>query len=50
MSLTTPNVLYYQNLANFWFGGHPFGWSVYTDSYADRHNREYTPLEVKKTI
>ena len=48
MALTTPNVLYYQNLVNFWFGGHPFGWSVYTDSYGDRHNREYTPLEITK--
>lgn len=48
MSLTTPNVLYYQNLVRFLFGGHPYGWSAYTDSYADRHNREYTPMEIQK--
>ena len=48
MCLTTPNVLYYQNLVTFLFGGHPFGWSVFTDSYADRHNREYTPYEAKR--
>lgn len=48
MCMTTPNVLYYPNLVRFLFGGHPFGWSVYTDSYADRHNREYTPSEVQE--
>lgn len=50
LCLTTPNVLYYNNVVKFLFGSHPFGWSVYTDSYADRHNREYTPLEVKKLL
>lgn len=48
--LTTPNVLYFENMARFLLGGHPFGWSVYTDSYADRHNREYTPNEVRKLL
>ena len=46
--LTTPNVLHYRNLANFLLGSHPFGWSVYTDSYGDRHNREYTPSEIRR--
>ena len=45
--LTTPNVLYYHNVLTYMFGNHPFAWSVYTNNYADRHNREYTPLEVK---
>ena len=48
--LTTPNVLSWNNLLRFMFGGHPFGWSVFTDSYADRHNREYTPFEVKRML
>jgi SAM-dependent methyltransferase len=50
LCLTTPNVLYFENLVRFLSGGHPFGWSVYTDSYADRHNREYTPDEVRKLL
>ncbi len=48
--VTTPNVLYHVNLLKFLFGHHPFGWSVYTHSYADRHNREYTPLEAQKLL
>ncbi len=48
--LKTPNVLYWKNLLRFAFGEHPFGWSVFTDSYADRHNREYTPYEVKRML
>jgi SAM-dependent methyltransferase len=47
LCLSTPNVINYCNVANMLLGGHPFGWSVYTDSYADRHNREYTPFEVR---
>lgn len=50
LCLATPNVLYFQNLVRFLLGGHPFGWSVFTDSYADRHNREYTPSEVQKLL
>jgi SAM-dependent methyltransferase len=46
MCLTTPNVLWHQNLVNLFIGEHPFSWSVFTDSYADRHNREYTPFEL----
>jgi len=45
--LTTPNVLWAHNLLRFAFGGHPFSWSVYTGSYADRHNREFTPYELQ---
>lgn len=47
MCLTTPNVLWHQNLVNIFIGEHPFSWSVFTDSYADRHNREYTPFELR---
>jgi hypothetical protein len=48
--LTTPNVLYSNNIVNILVGQHPSGWSVYTNSYADRHNREYTPFEVKRLL
>jgi SAM-dependent methyltransferase len=48
MCLTTPNVLWYQNLVNLFIGDHPFSWSVFTDSYGDRHNREYTPFELRE--
>jgi SAM-dependent methyltransferase len=48
--LTTPNVLYSNNIVNILVGQHPSGWSVYTNSYADRHNREYTPFEVKQLL
>lgn len=48
--LTTPNVISKANLANLALGLHPFGWSVFTDSYADRHNREYTPFEVREIL
>ena len=48
--ITTPNVISRLNLVKIALGKHPFGWSVFTDSYADRHNREYTPSEVKKLI
>jgi hypothetical protein len=44
--LTTPNVLHDYNLVTLMFGGHPYGWSVYTRHYGDRHNREYTPFEL----
>lgn len=47
MCLTTPNVLWHQNLVSLFIGKHPFSWSVFTDSYADRHNREYTPFELR---
>ena len=42
--ITTPKVLDDQNLVKYFFGGHPFLWSVYTSTYGDRHNREYTPF------
>lgn len=48
--LTTPNVISAANLVRFAFGGHPFGWSIFTDGYADRHNREYAPFEVKRML
>jgi hypothetical protein len=43
-------VLYYNNIAKILIGEHPSTWSVYTNSYADRHNREYTPFEVKRLL
>ncbi len=50
LCLTTPNVISKLNLAKIALGKHPFGWSVFTDSYADRHNREYTPFEVRRIL
>jgi SAM-dependent methyltransferase len=47
LCLVTPNVLWHQNVLNIIVGQHPFSWSVFTCSYADRHNREYTPFEVQ---
>ena len=48
--LTTPNVLSKLNLAAFALGRHPYSWSMFTDSFADRHNREYTPFEVRRLL
>lgn len=50
LCLTTPNVISAVNLAKLSLGRHPFGWSVFTDSFADRHNREYTPYEVSRLL
>jgi SAM-dependent methyltransferase len=50
LCLTTPNVLWHQNVLNILKGEHPFSWSVFTCTYADRHNREYTPLEVQQLL
>ena len=50
LCLTTPNVLWHQNVLNILMGQHPFSWSVFTCSFADRHNREYTPLEVRRLL
>ena len=47
LCLTTPNVISKISLAKVALGLHPFGWSVFTDTYADRHNREYTPFEMQ---
>lgn len=48
LCLTTPNVISNRNLAKIALGMHPYSWSKFTDSYADRHNREYTPFEVRE--
>lgn len=48
--LSTPNVTSAISLAKLALGMHPFGWSMFTDSFADRHNREYTPFEIKKML
>jgi SAM-dependent methyltransferase len=48
--LTTPNVLSQLNLAALALGQHPYSWSMFTDSFADRHNREYTPFEVRQLL
>ena len=45
--LSTPNVINSANLLEITFGGHPYSWSVYTRRYGDRHNREWTPHEVR---
>ena len=50
LCLTTPNVISSQNLLRHAFGQQPYAWSVFTDSFADRHNREYTPFEVRKLL
>ena len=50
LCLTSPNVISAVNLAKLTLGRHPFGWSVFTDSFADRHNREYTPYEVSRLL
>jgi SAM-dependent methyltransferase len=46
----TPNVSHFGNLWRVIQGGHPFTWSSFTESYADRHNREYTPGEIRKML
>ena len=48
--LSTPNVLWRENALRFLFGGHPFAWSPYTCTYADRHNHEFTPHEVQALL
>lgn len=48
MCLATPNVLFYDNIVSILSGSHPFSWSCFTCTYADRHNREYTPFEVRR--
>lgn len=48
--LSTPNVLWRNNVIRYLFGGHPFGWPVYTSTYGDRHNREWTPFEVEQVL
>jgi len=50
LCMSTPNVLHHQNVLNILLGDHPFSWSVFTCTYADRHNREYTPFEVCKLL
>ena len=50
LCLTTPNVVSAVNLAKLTLGRHPYGWSVFTDSFADRHNREYTPNEISRLL
>lgn len=46
--MSTPNVLFRERILYFLFGRHPFSWSVYTGSYGDRHNREWTPFELEE--
>ena len=50
LCLTTPNVISYSSVYKIITGRHPFRWSSYTCLYGDRHNREYTPFEVKKLL
>lgn len=48
--VTTPNVINSVHIVKLMLGQHPFSWSTFTDSYADRHNREYTPREVQRLV
>lgn len=50
LRLTTPNVLWRNNVVKFLFGGNPYSWSVYTCTYGDRHNREWTPFEMERAF
>ncbi len=48
LCLTTSNVISKMGLEKIALGLHPFGWSVFADTYADRHNRKYAPFEMQK--
>jgi SAM-dependent methyltransferase len=48
LCLSTPNVASSANLVDLTMGRHPYFWSAFTDSYADRHNREYVPAEIRQ--
>jgi len=45
--LTTPNITSITALYRLLSGLHPQVWSVYTGTDGDRHNREYTPSEIR---
>jgi 2-polyprenyl-3-methyl-5-hydroxy-6-metoxy-1,4-benzoquinol methylase len=48
--LTTPNITSVFALYRLLSGAHPQVWSVYTGKDGDRHNREYTPAEIRKLL
>lgn len=45
--VTTPNVVRHANLVAMVLGEHPYGWAPYNGHDTNRHNREYTPHEVR---
>lgn len=45
--LGTPNVSQFGSILRLISGYHPYNWSPFTVTYADRHNREYTPGELR---
>jgi len=49
--LSTPNCASVRSVVNVVRGHHPYLWPPYSrDGHRDRHNREYTPLEVRQLI
>lgn len=48
--LTTPNITSQEALYRMLAGKHPQIWSIFTGKDSDRHNREYTPLEINKLL
>ncbi len=48
--LTTPNITSVMALHRLLSGLHPQVWSVYTGTDGDRHNREYTPGEIRRLL
>ena len=51
LMLTTPNCASLRSVLNVLRGGHPYVWSPYSRAgHRDRHNREYTPEEVRTLI
>jgi len=48
--LTTPNITSVTALYRLLGGLHPQVWSAYTGTDGDRHNREYTPGEVRRLL
>jgi len=48
--LTTPNITSITALYRLLGGLHPQVWSAYTGTDGDRHNREYTPGEIRRLL
>lgn len=48
--LTTPNITSVTALYRLLGGLHPQVWSAYTGTDGDRHNREYTPGEIRRLL
>src|SRR5262245_41678231 len=48
--LTTPNITSHSAIYRLLSGRHPQVWSAYTGLDGDRHNREYTPDEIRRFL